>query len=333
MPQEFKFYPVPVRFLRLVVRTNYGSDRAVALGEIEVYETIDAGDPLGGAIARLDETINDLKQFQKTQLEMDKSTGRPGGIAPSASVNIVAPASGGKVLAVSSTFESERGKGPDPAYAKENLIDGKTFLFKEPKNSSAGWASQGFAPGEQWVTLGFKDNSIQPIGKIVINPTSDQQRERWARRIDVQVSNDDWKDAASFRTVATLRVNTKNPVPQPFAVGPFEARYVRLVFMANGIGGLELEGGISDVESNRAVALGEIEIYPPLISSGELESMISRFSLVLTDLKKVRRIRLETVGVIEVEPDPEPEPEVTAVRITDGGSRIKPAVVPPKKPK
>ncbi len=349
VPQEFKFFPVPARFVRLVFRTNYGSDRAVAVGEVELYEAIDTTDPFGDVIGRLEGTISDLKKFQKTQMELgtNSATVRPvnlptGAGAAAANVNIAALANGGKIIAASSTFESERGKGADPAYGPNMLLDGKLFKPKDAANNSFGWSSQGFQPGDQWVIIGFKDDRTQPIGKIVLNPLSYQPRERWARRVDLQVSNEPYKDVRdlrTFRTIKTLNLRT-DPVNQEFDIGPIEAKYVRLIFTANGPGDVQLEGFNPDINSDRAVSLGEVEIYPPRISNGELEALISRFSQVLTDLKQLRRSGARvaageaTDDTAEVSPAVNDEvvdgesPEVTLVKLNDSGTRIRSAQTP-----
>jgi hypothetical protein len=61
--------PTAARFVRLVFRSNYGSDRAVALGEVSVYEAIDTSDPVGGLISRLEGAISDLRRYREIQLE------------------------------------------------------------------------------------------------------------------------------------------------------------------------------------------------------------------------------------------------------------------------
>lgn len=351
-PQEFKFLPTEARFVRLVIRTNYGSDRAVGLGEVELYESISSADKLGDVIGRLESNIADLKKFQQAQTELssNSSPGRTAtGVASgaqAAGTNIAASANGGKIVAVSSVFESERGKGADPAYGADKLIDGKILpskdAVKDPKTTSFGWASQGFTPGEQWVILGFKDDRTQPIGKIVINPMSYQPSDRWARRIDVQVSNDAYKntqDLAAFRTIKTLTLRTV-AVPQEFDIGPVEAKYVRLVFTANGPGGLAIEGLNPDINSDRAVSLGEVEIYPPRISSGELNGMISNFDAILFDLKALRRSTPlvatgDNVATAEITPAVEENtkdlPDVTLARLNASATRIKAAQTPARR--
>ena len=81
VPQSFDVLPVDARFVRLQVRSNYGSDRAVALGEVEIYEAIGNADPMGGVINRLEKAVTQLNAYKKLQTE--------GGIA-----NVAATAGG-----------------------------------------------------------------------------------------------------------------------------------------------------------------------------------------------------------------------------------------------
>src|SRR5690606_11216950 len=129
----------------------------------------------------------------------------------------------------------------------------------DPKaaNSSSGWASEGFAPGREFVTLGFGDDRTHLIGKIVINPSSNQAVLRWARRVDVQVTNGSAKDGP-WKSLTTLNLRT-DPVNQEFLIEPAEAKYVRFVFQANGPADINLPGMVPGVNSDRSVSLGEIE--------------------------------------------------------------------------
>jgi hypothetical protein len=307
--QEFKFFPVQARFVKLRFRTNYGSDRAVALGEVEIYEAINTEEGLGGTIGRLEAVIAELEKWRKNQQELGPGASlqliSSTGSTPS-NVNIASAAQGGKNVAVSSVFESERGKA-DPTYGADKIIDGRVWR-KEDKDPSNGWSSQGFAPGQQWVILGFKDDRSQPIGKIVVNPMSYQPRDRWARRIELQVSNQAYKnedDLKSFRTIKTLNLRTDN-IPQEFELPPTEAKYVRLLFTANGPGGVDIPGIDPDVNSDRSVSLGEVEIYPPKATSSDLDSIIARFNNISSDLKRLRRAN-PALAALEL-----PEADVTA---------------------
>lgn len=325
--QEFTILPAPARFVRLMFRTNWGSDRAVALGEIEMYDSVNAADPLGGLITRMEGAVSELKQYRQTQQDIQgtiqasapdaatsrpvalpKPTGQPhlseatlqliqqttgdASVAPvrarpttAASLrNIAAAANGGKIVDYSSIFVSDPAQGPDSAYGPDKLIDGQNFSPQDNTGSS-GWASQGFAPGKQFVTIGFRDDRTHVINRIVVNPASNQSSLRWARRIEVQVATTAAK-TGPWQTVATLnlRMEVGN---QEFKLASVEAKYVRFVFMANGPGDVKLAGLDPDVNSDRSVSLGEIEIYEPVAESAALDAVIGNLQQILVDMKRV----------------------------------------------
>ena len=305
--QEFLILPVDARFVKLVFRSNWGSDRAVALGEVEMYESIRTDNAVGQVIARLEGAINDLKRFKKTQNELNNattSTQVSAQIAPlyaenlqlvatetaktdtsstrateanGRAVNIAASSNGGRIADVSSTFNN------DATFGASNLIDGQNFNLSSGEGSN-GWASEGFSSGKQSVTIGFKDDRTRLVSKIVLNPVSRQNSLRWGTRVEVQATNGSPSDGP-FRTITTLNIRMEG-VNQDFEVRPFEAKYVRFVFTANGPGN-PLPQGDPNVSSDRAVSLGEIEIYEPSLSSGDLDPLIGRFNQVLVDLKRL----------------------------------------------
>ena len=301
-PQEFLFLPTEARFVRLMFRSNWGSDRAVALGEVEIYQAIGKDDPIGLVIAHLESAVTDLKRFRQTQIE----GGNPGGEMassglneatlqliqnesastrlPVSATNIALVKNGGRIVDSSSTYVSDPAQGPDPDYKPENLINGENYTGKD--GDTFGWASQGFTPGKQFVTVGFKDDRTRLISKIIINPSSYQSDLRWARRIDVQVSADS-ATKGPFRTVATLNLRPE-PTNQDFLIRPVEAKYVRFVFLANGPGGISIPNADPDVNSDRSVSLGEIEIYEATASGQVLDTLVTRFEQVLLELKTLR---------------------------------------------
>ena len=319
-PQEFALLPTPVRFLRLVFRSNYGSDRSVALGEVELYEAIDTTDPMGGLIARLENAINDLKRYRNIQTQGGNGGGQAanasleGAVAPATvqmvqllgandsavpigRTNIAATKNGGKVVAYSSIFDN------DPAFGPDKLIDGLNFSL-DKGDGSFGWASQGFTPAKsnkEYVTIGFAQDRTRLIGKIVLNPVSNQSDLRWARRVQVQATTGTIKDGP-WKDVATLNIKgdsaLQRGVNQEFLIRPVEAKYLRFIFLANGPG-IELPDGDPNVNSDRAVSLGEIEVYEAATSNNQLDVLIGKFTSVLTDLRTLRRKQLDgdtTVG-------------------------------------
>jgi hypothetical protein len=62
--QTFDFPPVECRYLKVIITSNWGSDRSVSLGEIEVYETIVGSDTLDQLILQLENLLQDLKRYR-----------------------------------------------------------------------------------------------------------------------------------------------------------------------------------------------------------------------------------------------------------------------------
>jgi hypothetical protein len=62
--QAFDCPPHECRYLRLVINGNHGSDKCVELGEIEVYEAIVGDDYIDGLIIRLENLLQDLKEYR-----------------------------------------------------------------------------------------------------------------------------------------------------------------------------------------------------------------------------------------------------------------------------
>ena len=299
--QEFPILPTPARFVRLVFRSNYGSDRAVALGEVSIYQAIDTSDPIGGLIARLEGAIGELSRYRDVQLK----GGNGGGQVVSASTSQLSPATvqlvqmldtegpsvpigktnlalarnGGKIMAYSSIFDN------DPQFGPDKLIDGDNFSMTTGKGSF-GWSSEGFTPGREYVTLGFAQDRTRLIGKIVLNPVSNQSDLRWARRVQVQATTGSFKDGP-WKEVAALNLKGE-AVNQEFLIRPVEAKYLRFIFAANGPG-IVLPNADPNVNSDRAVSLGEIEVYEATTNNDQLGPLISRFSSVLSDMKALRR--------------------------------------------
>ncbi len=322
-PQTFLLFPVEAKYVRLVFRSNQGSDRAVALGEVEMYEAISTADPTGQMIASMEQSIAELKQYRELEVRRRNSgamaqntdveslqhvTSEAPKISsatlqliqmalpddratfPVSNVNIAAAKNGGKIMFYSSLFSS------DPAFSATNLIDGKVFNPRDPKatDSTAGWASEGFIPGREFVTVGFGDDRIHLIGKIVLNPAANQSPLRWARRVEIQVSSGSAKDGP-WKTVATVNLRP-DPVNQEFLIEPAEAKYVRFVFQANGPADINLPGITPGVNSDRAVSLGEIELYEATAATDALDAVIGRFENILLTMKKLYSQQVKTTG-------------------------------------
>ena len=319
-PQSFDILPTDARFVRLRFRSNFGSDRAVALGEVEIYEAIDTNDPMGGVISRFESAASQLGNFQKLLQggglgQATSATNAPkSGAASGTTADIAAAKNGGKIMASSSTYNN------DATYGPQTLIDGENFRQTENKGSN-GWASQGFEPGKEFVTLGFADDRTHLLGKVTLNPASNQSNLRWARRVEMQVtsgsySTGPWKTAGVFNLRA-------EPVNQDFSITPVEAKYARFVFQANGPG-IVLPNADPNVNSDRAVSLGEIEIYEAQTGDDQLGAILGQFNSVLTDLKTLNRRNINA-GRISALPFEETE-------AASAPAQIQPASVAPTAP-
>ena len=64
MRQTFDFLPCEARYLRLVIVSNWGSDRYVQMGEVECYEAIAGEDAIDQLIVRLESVLTDLKRYR-----------------------------------------------------------------------------------------------------------------------------------------------------------------------------------------------------------------------------------------------------------------------------
>lgn len=182
--------------------------------------------------------------------------------------NLAAAKNGGRIVSVSS-YEDETWKA-------ENLIDGEVYNPKTEKGSK-GWASKspwelvepGIAPPpdrlgvgrrSEEVVIGFKDDQIKAIGRIVINPQTEDAlfTNRGVRLFEMQVSTQT-KDGP-WRSLGRAEVPQKpDSVTGSFnfsfnIVPAVQARYVRVIFLANW-------------NSDRHVSCGEIEIYPQGVES------------------------------------------------------------------
>ena len=335
VPQSFDILPVDARYVRLQIRSNYGSDRAVALGEVEMYEAIDASDPMGGVINRLEKAVTQLNSYKDLQAAggIVPTAATPGGltgnlravqlntdVASGTKTNIAAAKNGGRILASSSTYNN------DATYGPELLIDGDNFRQLENKGSN-GWASQGFEPGKEFVTIGFADDRTHLLGRVTLNPASNQSDLRWARRVELQTTTGSsatgpWKTAGVFNLRA-------EPVNQDFSFTPVEAKYARFVFQANGPG-IVLPNADPNVNSDRAVSLGEIEIYEAQTGDDQLDAILGQFNGVLTDLKTLRRRDIDAGRVSELPftPDVAASPAVKARPVVASKPVLTPAATP-----
>jgi hypothetical protein len=183
-------------------------------------------------------------------------------VYPTDITNIALAANGGRIMSASSTLDN------GTEFKAENLIDG-TVYNSTTKTGSAGWASNKYDPiNMDYVTIGFADNTVRRIGKIVLNPNVALAPERWAKDVEIQVSTEGAE--GPYRAVAQVTLR-RSPERQEFVILPAPARFVRLAFRTNW-------------GSDRAVALGEVEIYEAIPQTDALGQLIAGLQSAINDL-------------------------------------------------
>jgi hypothetical protein len=71
---------------------------------------------------------------------------------------------------------------------------------------------------------------------------------------------------------------------------------VRFIFQANGPEDINLPGITPGVNSDRAVSLGEIELYEATAATDALDAVIGRFENILLNMKKLYSEQMKTTG-------------------------------------
>ena len=75
--QEFLFAPIEARFVMIRITSNHGSDRYVALGEFEVYETIVSLLSIDQMIVQVERLLADLKNLRQNIIAMGRLIPEP----------------------------------------------------------------------------------------------------------------------------------------------------------------------------------------------------------------------------------------------------------------
>ena len=225
--------------------------------------------------------------------------------AVAGNTDIAAVANGGRIVSFSTEALDDHGK-PIPEWQASNLIDGKYVVGSYTPAGSYGWSSQVPPTDErpEWVILAFTDPATgkditRLISRIVIDPTTDDPLfiGRWVQGFTLQTSTTDpngpWKTIGRYTVV-------NRPVKQTFDFPPTEARYVRLLVTSN-------HG------SDRAVEMGEVEIYEAIVPGEQLDRLIIRLENLLEDFKRFRDGQLyqrqqQTLSQVGQKPPPEQQP-------------------------
>ena len=249
--QTFTFEPALARFVKLTVITNHGSDQAVELAELEVYEGIIPHDDLTRIIADADAVAQRLERYRDARgSEQQPLPLRAEDLDLKAS--LLAAANGGVALGATSEALGPDGK-PAKRWAKENLIDGQVVLQPGTEGGSEpyGWSSER-APDPtsgqaEQVWFQLPGDSPQLVDTVLIDPRTPEPAlsGRQARSVVVYFSTVG-PDTGWVR-VAT-REDLPEDAPTAFRFMPREAKYVMLEVTANW-------------GSDRYVVLGEFALY------------------------------------------------------------------------
>jgi outer membrane protein OmpA-like peptidoglycan-associated protein len=138
--------------------------------------------------------------------------------------NLAASRAGGRLVYFSSQYN-------DTDWNAEHLIDG---------SPNKGWA--GTSGGPQVVVLAFENDGLATIEDVVVNPYTREAVDTWVKKLEVQVSTTlPFKD---FRTVGTLELSDQGVDQVLTLAPPVQARYVKILFRANGGGGYMEAGEI-----------------------------------------------------------------------------------------
>jgi hypothetical protein len=214
-------------------------------------------------------------------------------VYPTDITNIALAANGGRIMSASSTLDN------GTEFKAENLIDG-TVYNSTTKTGSAGWASNKYDPiNMDYVTIGFADNTVRRIGKIVLNPNVALAPERWAKDVEIQVSTEGAE--GPYRAVAQVTLR-RSPERQEFVILPAPARFVRLAFRTNW-------------GSDRAVALGEVEIYEAIPQTDALGQLIAGLQSAINDLNTYKSTASE-VRTVSSASGTAAKPRATAAKTT-----------------
>jgi len=225
--------------------------------------------------------------------------------------NLVAGANGGRIV----HFTSE---APEPAWAAENLIDGKSVNYaigrdgtvtsvEQPPEGSYGWSSEN-ASFPQEIIFAFKGDQSKLIQKVVLDPRTFDPPAigRWTRDFEILVS--ETEPDGVYQSVGTWRL-LNVPRPQSFEFMPIQARYVKLRILSNW-------------GSDRCVELAEFEVYEAIVGRDEWGRLINRLDKATSDLERFRKLtaaRLEGTALSESSGTPQPPAPKNLVAAANGG--------------
>jgi len=138
--------------------------------------------------------------------------------------NLAAVGAGGQLLSFASQYD-------DSTWAAANLIDG---------TPDKGWSGQ--SAGAQAFVLGFRGGALAELEDVIVNPYSRESPDNWVREVEIQVSTT--YPFRGFRKAGTLSLGPEGTEHVFSFDRPTPARYLKLVFLANGGGGYMQAGEV-----------------------------------------------------------------------------------------
>ncbi len=135
---------------------------------------------------------------------------------------------GGTIEAVTSEFNKTD-------WSASRLIDG---------DPTTGWASAQSPTYPQEIVFSFLDRQPALIAAVIINPSTREGHDRWAKDVEIWISMDN--PDRGFAKVAEVTLRAES-VDQDITFAPVEARYIKLRILSN-------HG------SDRYVELGKVQV-------------------------------------------------------------------------
>lgn len=171
--------------------------------------------------------------------------------------NLAASSAGGRLVFFSSQYN-------DTDWAAANLIDG---------SSTGSWS--GRSNGAQAVILAFRDGGLVELDDVVVNPYSREGSDNWVRTAEVHVSTTyPFRD---FRRVGTLELAPEGTDQVLSFDRPVAARYLKLVFLANG-GGSYMQAGEIRAIGRPAADGGPAPVYHAFHEDARIERASSEYN-------------------------------------------------------
>lgn len=170
--------------------------------------------------------------------------------------NLAAAGAGGSLEYFSSQYD-------DSTWAAANLIDG---------SPDQGWSGQ--SGGPQAFVVGFRGGALAELEDVIVNPYSRENPDNWVREVEIQVSTT--YPFRGFRKVGTLSLGPEGTDHVFSFDRPTPARYLKVVFLANGGGGYMQAGEVRAI-GRLLEGAAPAPAYRALHETATIESFSSQY--------------------------------------------------------